>query len=90
MVKRISENIPISKKVVNFIARAMENWRVERVAKRKPLAEVKIPKGIIQRDPLLLQLFVICYCNDVTKLYSKIMLWPWKGSQREQDTTVIV
>ena len=35
----------ISNKVINFITRVMENWKVELAAREQTLAEVKIQRG---------------------------------------------
>ena len=49
----------ISNEVIKFIEKIMENWRVELTKGRKSLTEVKIQRGIFQRDALSLLLFVI-------------------------------
>ena len=41
----------ISDEVIKFIKETMKNW-VELTAEGKSLAEVKIQKGMFQRDPL--------------------------------------
>ena len=46
-------------KVINFIEKTMETWRVELTAGEKSLAEAKIQKGIFQVDALSPLLFVI-------------------------------
>ena len=49
----------IPDKVIQFIEKTMETWRVELWAGRKNLAEVKIQRGIFQGDALsLLQLVI--------------------------------
>ena len=49
----------ISDKVMKSIMEAMKNWKMKLAAGRKTLAEVKIQKGIFQRDVLSPLLFLI-------------------------------
>ena len=44
--------------VINFIVKAMENWREELVARGQTFAEIKIRKGIFQKDSSFSLLFV--------------------------------
>ena len=44
---------------MNFIMRAMENWKVELTSGEQTLARVKIKRGIFQRDSLLPLVFII-------------------------------
>ena len=47
---------PTKSKLVKI---AMENWKVEQASGEKTFAQVKIQRGIFQRDSLLPPLFVI-------------------------------
>ena len=49
----------ISNKVIKFIEKTMETWRVELAAGRKCFAEVKLQRGIFQGDTLSPLLFLI-------------------------------
>ena len=49
----------ISHKIINFIEKNMNHWRVELTAGGKSLAETKIQRGIFQGDALSLLLFII-------------------------------
>ena len=49
----------ISKKVMQFITKAMSNWGVELTARGKTLADKKIQRGIFQGDALSTLLFII-------------------------------
>ena len=49
----------ISDKVINFITKAMKNWKIELTAGGQSLAEVNIQRGIFQGDSLSPLLFVI-------------------------------
>ena len=49
----------ISNNIINFIEKAMENWRVQLKAGKQSLAEVKIQRGIFQGDSLSPLLFII-------------------------------
>ena len=49
----------ICDKVMNFIMKAMENWKTEFAVGRQTLAEVKIQRTICQRYSLSPPLFVI-------------------------------
>ena len=57
----------ISDKIINFITKAMESWKVEFAAVGKTLADVKIQRGIFLRLKLTLTT-TICYRNGATKL----------------------
>ena len=48
-----------SHETINFIEKAIKNWRVELIAGGKILAETKIQRGIFQGDALSPQLFII-------------------------------
>ena len=49
----------ISHEVINFIEKAIQNWRVELTAGGRSLAETKIQRGIFQGDALSPFLFLI-------------------------------
>ena len=49
----------ISHKVINFIEKTMQTWRVELTAGGRSIAEVKIQRGIFQGDALSPLLFII-------------------------------
>ena len=46
-------------KVMNFINKTMKTWRVKLTTGGKSLAEMKIQRGIFQRDALSPLLFII-------------------------------
>ena len=46
------------KKVINFVTKAMENWKVKLTAREKTLAEVKIQRSIFQGYLLSQLLFI--------------------------------
>ena len=48
----------ISDKVLNFISKATENWKLDLVVGRKTLVKTKIQRSIFHRDSLSLLLFV--------------------------------
>ena len=47
----------IIKRIIRLIKETMKNWKVELTAGGKTLAEVKIKRGIFQRDALTPLLF---------------------------------
>ena len=49
----------ISDKVIKFIEETMKNWRIKVKAGGKCFAEVKIQRGIFQRDAVSPLLFII-------------------------------
>ena len=56
----------ISNKIVNFIEKAMENWRVQLKPGKQSLAEVKIQRGIFQ-EVITTNVY---YSNDATQSYT--------------------
>ena len=46
-------------KIIRFIEKTMKTWRVEMIAGGKRLGELKIQRGIFERDALSLIQFVI-------------------------------
>ena len=70
-------------KVINFIKKTMETWRVELTAGRRSLIEVKIQKGIFQGDALspLLAVIVIMPLNHVLR---KCTAWYKLGKSQEK------
>ena len=63
----------ISGKVIKFIKKTMENWRVKLTAGGKSLAKVKIQRGIFQGDVLspLLFLIVMMPLNHILRKCTK-------------------
>ena len=59
----------ISDKIINFITKVMESWRVKLIVRTQTLEEVKIQRGLFLGDLLLQLLFVIC--NDATQLHTQ-------------------
>ena len=49
----------ISDKIINFLAKAMKNWKVELSAGKQTLTNVKIQRGIFQGDSLSPPVFVL-------------------------------
>ena len=49
----------ISHEVINFIKKTMKTWKVELTAGGRSLAEMKVQRGIFQRDALSPLLFII-------------------------------
>ena len=69
------EMYKISDKIINFITNAMENWRVEWIVRGQTQTEVRIFRGISQRDlPLPLQ-FVIAMINIFAKNKRSRRFW---------------
>ena len=58
----------ISNKVLNFITKTMENWRVELATEGKIKAEVKKPKSHLLGK--LTFTIAICYSNNGSQLYT--------------------
>ena len=87
--RRKSDDIPItvsntifqiSKWVVNFITKTMENWRMELTAGGLCLAEVKIQRGFFHRNSLFSLQFVIAMISlnyILQKLDRRIRIQKW-------------
>ena len=73
---RNSKMFKISEKVLIFISRAMESWRIELSVAEQTLAEVQIQRVIFLER--LICASIICYRNDTTKWYTAGI----KGSYR--------
>ena len=52
----MSENVKNIQQIINFITKAMKNWKFELSRGGPILSEMKIQRGIIQRDSLLSQI----------------------------------
>ena len=59
----------ISDKVINYITREMENWKVELTAGRQTHVEAKIKRSIFSRRLIL----ATCYSNDDTESHIEEM-----------------
>ena len=72
---RMYQMIKISYKVINFVMKAMENWKVGLTVGLKTLAKVKIQRSIFQGDSLLPLICVIEMMSLSYKLYTHELNW---------------
>ena len=49
----------VSDRIINFISKGIDNLKVELIVGEQILAEVKVQRGIIQRDLISPPLFII-------------------------------
>ena len=55
----------ISDKIINFLTKALENWRIKLTAAEQILAEIKLQKGILKENAYGT---AICYSNGTAQL----------------------
>ena len=75
----------ISDKVIKFIMEPMKNWKIEFIACRTTLAEVKIQRHIFQRDSQSQLSFL--NCNDATQSQGLQMHRGYKFIKSQSLTT---
>jgi hypothetical protein len=54
------KDLKLPEYVVNFVNKALKEWKIDLIFDRKSIGKVKIERGILQGDNLSLILFVLC------------------------------